>query len=99
MAAHQHFDQGGATALPITQAFLSHGGRLLIGPSGRLKAAMDAARIFGGEDIAEARRTFTAARRLHRRLRNPRFVRTVTAIVVANGERTPNGWLVLEGRA
>lgn len=90
--------QGGASALPIARAFVANGGRLLINPKGKLETAGDLARIFGADaDPAEARRGFVIARRLHRRLRNPSFARSVAALVAIEGERTSNGWLMLAG--
>ncbi len=92
--------QGGAPALPSAQAFIATGGRLMLDPNGELMTAADLARVFGADnDAKEARRGFVAARRFARRLRDPRFARSVATLVAMDGQRTATGWLVLEGRA
>ncbi len=87
-------------ALPIARAFVETGGRIMINPTGKLETAADLLRIFGSEsNPQEARRGFVIGRRFYRRLRDPRFARSVAALVAIEGERTANGWLVLDGRA
>jgi hypothetical protein len=89
---------GGAQALPIARAFLATGGALLITPEGALVTGGSLARIFGADaNPREARRGFTIGRRLHRRLRDPRFAASLKCLVIQQGERTPQGGLVLEG--
>ncbi|HEX8579919.1 MAG TPA: hypothetical protein VF655_10040 [Allosphingosinicella sp.] len=89
--------QGGAQALPIARAFLATGGRLMLRPDGKLETAASVERIFGpGTDENEARLSFMVARTFSRRLRNPRFARSVACLVLADGQPTPNGWQVLE---
>lgn len=96
----RHTAQGGASALPIARAFLATGGRLMIDPRGKLEAAADIARIFGPDsDPKDARRSFIVGRRFYRRLRDPRFARSVKCLVLMDGEPTAGGWQVLEGRA
>ncbi len=84
--------QGGAQALPIARAFLDIGGRLLINPKGKLETAMDAERAFS------SRRCFVIGRRFVRRLRDPRFARSVATLVAVEGDPV-NGWLVMEARS
>jgi hypothetical protein len=95
--------QGGASALPIARAFLATGGRFIISPEGKLEAIPDLSRIYESTlhplDPREARRAHAAARRLFRRLRNPRFARSVKCMVLMDGERTHHGWQVLRGEA
>jgi hypothetical protein len=92
-----HPTQGGALALPIARAFLATGGRLMVSPTGQLQAAADIARIFGPDsEPRDARRSFVIARRLSRRLRDPRFARSVKCFVLMDGEPTANGWQVVE---
>jgi hypothetical protein len=95
-----HHNQGGASALPIARAFLATGGRLMVDPKGKLKAAADIARIFGADsEPREARRSFIIGRRFYRRLRDPKFARSVKCMVLMDGERTHHGWQVLEEKA
>lgn len=92
--------QGGASALPIAHAFLATGGRLLMNPQGTLEPTISVERLFGANVTpAEARRGYVIGRRFIRRLRCARFARSVQALVVQQGERTPNGWLVMEQTA
>lgn len=79
-------------------AFLEVGGRLMVNPKGVLETGMDLDRILGPRSTAgEARRGMIAARRLHRRLRDQRFVWTIKCCVIQHGQREPNGWIVMEG--
>ena len=89
--------QGGALALPTARAFLSVGGQLLLDPDGKLEAKPDVTRCFLNPDAASARRAYVISRRFVRRLRDPRFARSIKALVVTDGEATRNGWLVLAG--
>ncbi len=91
--------QGGAQALPIARSFIATGGRLLINPTGKLETAIDAEKVFGGTSPKEARRGFVIGRRFHRRLRDPRFARSVATLVGMEGQRLPTGWLVRAGDA
>ena len=94
-----HHTQGGASALPITRAFLATGGRLMVNPKGKLEAAADIARIFGPDsEPKDARRSFIIGRRFYRLLRNPRFARSIKCLVLMEGQQTANGWQVLEVR-
>ncbi len=88
--------QGGAHALPIARSFIATGGRLLISPTGKLETAIDSAKLFGSSTPKEARRGFVIGRRFHRRLRDPRFARSVATLVAMEGGRV-NGWLVMSG--
>lgn len=89
------FKQGSAPALPIARAFLDMGGRLMINPDGELETGGGCRWAFGSTPASEARRSFVVERRLYRRLRVPSFARSVKCLVVAEGQRTPSGWLVL----
>jgi hypothetical protein len=90
-----HSEQGGASASPIVSAFLAQGGRLLINPNGELEVAAGSLAWASADDPRRARRGFTVCRRFYRRLRNPRFAGSVKALVIRDGEPTPNGWLVV----
>jgi hypothetical protein len=71
----------------------------MIAPKGKLEAAADILRNFGAENNPrDAHRSFVIGRRFYRRLRNPSFVRSVTTLVAIEGERTANGWLVMEAQ-
>ncbi len=88
--------QGGAQALPSARAFVGIGGRLLINPDGKLEARTSLGPAFALDAPAHvARPHFTIARRFYRRLHDPRFARSVAALVAVEGERTHNGWLVM----
>jgi hypothetical protein len=93
-----HPKQGGAQALPIARAFIATGGRLYLTPTGKLETAADL-RFFGPEATAkEARLGFVIGRRFFRRLRDPRFTRSVATLVAIEGERAANGCLVMEAQ-
>lgn len=80
------------------RAFLDVGGRLMVNAKGALETGMDLDRILGPRSTArEARRGMIAARRFHRRLRNERFARTIKCLVIQQGAREPNGWIVMGG--
>jgi hypothetical protein len=53
--------------------------------------------FFLDSDSQAARRSFTIGRRFVRRLRDPRFARSVSTMVAIEGE-AENGWLVMEAR-
>ncbi len=74
-------------------------GRLLIDPTGKLETAIEAEKVFGGTSPKDSRRGFVIGRRFHRRLRDPRFARSVATLVAVEGQRLPTGWLVLAGDA
>lgn len=79
-------------------AFINAGGRLMVNAKGGLEIGMDLDRIVGPDSTeAEARRGILAARHLFRCLRDQRFARTIKCLVLQQGERTENGWIVLEG--
>lgn len=86
---------GGASALPIARAFLNVGGRLMIGPTGRLEIGGGLRWALASTSAREARRSFVVERRLCRRLRNPTFARSVASLVAMHGKPL-NGWLVME---
>lgn len=89
--------KGGAAALPFAAAFVAIGGRIMLSPAGRLEAALDPATIFAA-DVAHsaARKAERAASAMKTQLRCPRAVRSLKCLVLRQGERTPNGWLVVE---
>ncbi len=91
--------KGGEQALLIARAFVEIGGRLMLMPDGKLDTQLDLWSIFGDVDPTSARRGFVIGRRFARRLHNPRFARSVAALVATEGERTDNGWLVMEARS
>ncbi len=90
--------EGGASALPIARAFLEQGGRLLLNPEGKLEAAGSFAWMTA-DDPRQARRSYTICRRFYRRLRDPRFARSMKALVLQDGEPTSSGWLVVRSRS
>jgi hypothetical protein len=88
-------NRGAATALPIARAFVEQGGRLLLNPKGELEAGGSFAWMTAA-DPRQARRSFTVCRRFFRRLRDPRFARSVKALVIHDGEQTANGWRIVQ---
>jgi hypothetical protein len=95
----QQINRGGATALPLARAFLAVGGQLLISPDGELEPKPNISRCFMNGNASDARRAFTVSRRMVRRLRDPRFARSVKALVVTDGSQWDNGWFVMRGEA
>lgn len=96
MASRAH-QQGGAQALPIARAFLAIGGKLMLNHRGQLETGLDLDQLFGPAlDVHHARRNLSIGRRFARRLKDPRFARSVSALVAIEGERDPSGWLVME---
>lgn len=91
--------QDRASALPAAAAFVAIGGSIMLSPTGRLDAALDPAAIFAA-DVAPsaARKAERAASAMKAQLRSPRAVRSLKALVLRQGERTPGGWLVVGGR-
>ena len=87
-------EQAGA-ALPLACAFLKCGGRLMLNPEGKLETGGKFAWMFSQSSPREARRSYIISRRFYRRLRNPRFERSVAALVAMQGKHF-NNWLVLE---
>lgn len=92
-----HPRTGGAQALPIARAFVEVGGRLMLNPEGRLETGGGLRWALPDVSAREARRSFAIERRLYRRLRDPRFARSVRCLVLQEGERTENGFLVMQG--
>lgn len=89
--------QESAQALPIARAFIEIGGRLMLNPEGRLETGGGLRWALPNVSATESRRSFTIERRLYRRLRDPRFARSVRCLVLQEGERSDNGWLVMRG--
>ena len=87
--------KGGAPALPIARAFLDVGGRLMLNPHGKLETGGGLRWSLPEISAREARKSFVVERRLARRLRNRSFRLSVSALVVQEGVRTENGWLVM----
>ncbi len=90
--------QGGAQALPIARAFLEVGGRLMLDPHGRLQTGGGLRWALPDVNAKEARKSFTVERRLYRRLKDPRFARSVRCLVLQEGARLENGSFVMEAR-
>jgi len=83
-----------ATTLAI-RSFLSHGGRLLIDPEGRLREDANVAAWLGAP--VEPTATIGAARRAYFDMRNRHnAAQHIRRAVRLLGYRTDNGWLVLE---
>jgi hypothetical protein len=91
--------QGAASALPIARAFLELGGRLMLNPQGMLETAGGLRWARPEISAREARKSFTVERRLYRRLRDPRFATSVRCLVLQEGTRLANGWLVVEAQS
>lgn len=93
-----HHQRGGASALPIARAFLEVGGRLMLDPEGRLETGGGLRWALPDVNAKEARKSFIVERRLYRRLKDPRFARSVRCMVLQDGARLENGWLVMDAQ-
>lgn len=88
----------GASALTLANDYLKQGGRLIIDPKGKLDAVGDMAWLWT-PNARKARHSYAICRRFFRRLKDERFAQTVKCFVIANGQRTAHGWLVMDGGA
>lgn len=79
----------------ILRGFLSHGGRVLVEPTGTLSEGLSASRLFAESNLLAAE-TAIAAHRAYFTHRDSRFRSKVRRAASMHGRRTPNGWRVLE---
>jgi hypothetical protein len=87
----------GATDWKTTlRGFLSHGGRVLVAPDGMLSEGGGLPRFFVQGDLPETE-TAMAACRAYFAQRDPSSRAKVKRTALMFGQRTSNGWHVLEG--
>jgi hypothetical protein len=70
----------------------------MLNPKGQLETGGGLRWALPEVSATEARRSFTVERRLYRRLRDARFAKSVRYLVLQEGERTANGWLVMRAQ-
>jgi hypothetical protein len=99
MATQLKQEGAGATALPIVRAFVEMGGRLMLNHKGKLEISGGLRWALPDISAKEARRSLIVERRLYRRLRDPRFARSIRCMILQDGTQQGNGWLVVEARS
>lgn len=83
--------------LPAAAAFVAMGGRIMLSPKGKLETAMDVRVLFDPDSLPEATTAaHSAAKAMLAHVTNPRSVSSLKRLVLRTGERTPNGWLIVE---
>jgi hypothetical protein len=68
----------------------------MLNPQGKLETGGGLRWALPDISAREARKSFTVERRLYRRLRDPRFATSVRCLVLQEGNRSSDGFLVME---